>query len=84
MLPGRILVGAYPSSLDDVLNAEILKSILQLGITTFVCLQQGSSLATACVLVCRRVVPAPCTGPDVPPSSIYVTVFVVTPSRGRV
>ncbi len=41
MIPGRILVGAYPSSLDDVLNAEILKSILQLGITTFVCLQQG-------------------------------------------
>ncbi len=45
MIPGRILVGAYPSSLDDVLNAEILKSILQLGITTFVCLQQGEDRA---------------------------------------
>lgn len=37
---GRILVGAYPSSQDDELNTQILTSILQLGIGTFVCLQK--------------------------------------------
>ncbi len=33
------LVGAYPSAVEDDLNSEILTSILELGITTFVCLQ---------------------------------------------
>ena len=40
MLPGRLLVGAYPSALDDAQNEAILSSILRLGCTTFVCLQQ--------------------------------------------
>ena len=31
VIPGRVLVGAYPSSLDDKLNGEILTSILRLG-----------------------------------------------------
>lgn len=39
VLLGRMLVGAYPSSQDDALNDQILTSILQLGVTTFVCLQ---------------------------------------------
>lgn len=39
-MPGRLLVGAYPGAVEDDLNDEILASILELGITTFVCLQQ--------------------------------------------
>jgi hypothetical protein len=35
-----LLVGAYPSSLHDPTNTAILTSILGLGVTTFVCLQQ--------------------------------------------
>jgi hypothetical protein len=37
---GRLLVGAYPSSVHDDANTKILSSILKLGVTTFVCLQQ--------------------------------------------
>ena len=40
VIPGRLLVGAYPSSNHDELNEAILTSILRLGVTTFVCLQQ--------------------------------------------
>ena len=40
VLPGRLLVGAYPSAVDDALNEKILTSILRLGVTTFVCLQK--------------------------------------------
>lgn len=40
---GRLLVGAYPSSVNDVINNQILSSILQLGIKTFVCLQVCSA-----------------------------------------
>lgn len=40
MLYGRLLVGAYPSSVHDEVNARILTHILKLGTTTFVCLQQ--------------------------------------------
>ena len=36
----RLLVGAYPSSVHDDVNTQILSSILKLGCTTFVCLQQ--------------------------------------------
>lgn len=35
----RLMVGAYPSSFDDTENEQILRSILECGITTFVCLQ---------------------------------------------
>lgn len=34
-----MLVGAYPGATEDELNSEILTSILELGVTTFVCLQ---------------------------------------------
>jgi protein-tyrosine phosphatase len=37
---GHLLVGAYPSSTNDLANAQLLTSILRLGVTTFVCLQQ--------------------------------------------
>lgn len=40
VIKGRLLVGAYPSSVHDEANARILTGILKLGITTFVCLQQ--------------------------------------------
>jgi hypothetical protein len=36
----HLLVGAYPSSTHDAVNEHILKGILKLGCTTFVCLQQ--------------------------------------------
>jgi len=35
----RLMVGAYPSSFDDAENEQILRGILECGITTFVCLQ---------------------------------------------
>lgn len=35
----RLMVGAYPSSFDDDENEEILRGILECGVTTFVCLQ---------------------------------------------
>jgi hypothetical protein len=35
----RLMVGAYPSSFDDVENEQILRGVLECGITTFVCLQ---------------------------------------------
>lgn len=40
VLAGRLLVGAYPSAVHDETNTRILSSILRLGCTTFVCLQQ--------------------------------------------
>jgi len=36
----RLLVGAYPSSQHDPTNTAIITSLLRLGVTTFVCLQQ--------------------------------------------
>ena len=36
----HLMVGAYPSSFDDNENDAILSSILECGVTTFVCLQQ--------------------------------------------
>ena len=35
-----LIVGAYPSSTHDATNSAILTSLLKLGVTTFVCLQQ--------------------------------------------
>jgi hypothetical protein len=35
-----LIVGAYPSSTHDPTNVAILTSLLKLGVTTFVCLQQ--------------------------------------------
>ncbi len=40
MIPGVLLVGAYPSSQDDVETLDLITSILKLGIRKFVCLQQ--------------------------------------------
>jgi hypothetical protein len=40
VLLDRLMVGAYPASpFDDLENEQILGSILECGITTFVCLQ---------------------------------------------
>lgn len=39
VIPGVLLVGAYPASEDDNETFELLTAILQLGITKFVCLQ---------------------------------------------
>lgn len=39
VIQGRLLVGAYPSSTNDAVNAGILSGILALGAGTFVCLQ---------------------------------------------
>ena len=40
VLDGCLLVGAYPCSQHDATTTAILTSILGLGVTTFVCLQQ--------------------------------------------
>lgn len=40
MLPGRLLVGAYPASMNDSHHAHLLCTILLQGVSTFVCLQQ--------------------------------------------
>jgi hypothetical protein len=40
VLKGRLLVGAYPATQDDKETADIISSILKLGIRKFVCLQQ--------------------------------------------
>eukprot|EP00955_Chlamydomonas_euryale_P106404 365702-Chlamydomonas_euryale.AAC.34 len=38
-IPGRVIAGAYPASLDDVETERILTTLLELGVNTFVCLQ---------------------------------------------
>ncbi|CAM9989589.1 unnamed protein product [Choristocarpus tenellus] len=40
VLPGKLLVGAYPASMEDNHHAHLLCSILLQGVSTFVCLQQ--------------------------------------------
>eukprot|EP01041_Mallomonas_annulata_P007878 gene7878-16121_t len=40
VIPGKILVGAYPASVDDSETFDLLTSIMLLGVTRFVCLQQ--------------------------------------------
>ena len=38
-IPGRVIAGAYPASLDDAETDRILTCLLELGMNTFVCLQ---------------------------------------------
>ena len=40
VLPGRLMVGAFPGVSDDRENDRLLNSILNCGVTTFVCLQR--------------------------------------------
>ncbi|KAJ8599081.1 hypothetical protein CTAYLR_007617 [Chrysophaeum taylorii] len=40
VLPGRLMVGAFPGMPEDEENARMLTSILRMGVTTFVCLQR--------------------------------------------
>lgn len=40
VIPGVLLVGAYPATQDDDETFDLLTSILKLGINKFVCLQQ--------------------------------------------
>ena len=40
VIPNVLLVGAYPASTDDGETFELLTSVLKLGVTKFVCLQQ--------------------------------------------
>ena len=44
VIPNHLLVGAYPASQDDAETFELITSILKLGITKFVCLQQEVSI----------------------------------------
>lgn len=39
VLPGKLLVGAYPASVSDVHHAQLLCAILLKGVSTFACLQ---------------------------------------------
>jgi hypothetical protein len=59
VLQGRMMVGAYPSAIEDYLNDEILASILELGCATFVCLQSVScslGVESCCLLGLKAVV----------------------------
>lgn len=40
VLPGRLMVGAFPGVPEDDENDRVLSSILGVGVTTFVCLQR--------------------------------------------
>ena len=40
VVPGKLLVGAFPASADDDETVRLLSSILVLGVTKFVCLQR--------------------------------------------
>ena len=42
----QVLAGAYPASLDDEETNRVLITLLELGISTFVCLQAEVSLNT--------------------------------------
>mmetsp|Transcript_2457 Transcript_2457/g.4125 ORF Transcript_2457/g.4125 Transcript_2457/m.4125 type:complete len:359 (+) Transcript_2457:184-1260(+) len=46
VIPGRIIAGAYPASLDDVETERILSTMLELGVNTFVCLQAEVNINT--------------------------------------
>merc|ERR1712154_432034 len=39
VIPGMLIAGAYPGSLDDRRNDRVLKCCLSKGVDTFVCLQ---------------------------------------------
>jgi len=44
VIKGHVLVGAYPATIDDRETEEILTTLLETGIDTFVCLQAEVSL----------------------------------------
>ncbi|KAG1665777.1 hypothetical protein FOA52_002872 [Chlamydomonas sp. UWO 241] len=46
VIPGRLIAGAYPGSLDDAENDRVLRALLELGVCTFVCLQAEASVNT--------------------------------------
>mmetsp|Transcript_28923 Transcript_28923/g.53137 ORF Transcript_28923/g.53137 Transcript_28923/m.53137 type:complete len:379 (+) Transcript_28923:4364-5500(+) len=46
VIPGRVIAGAYPASLDDNETEKILTTLLELGINTFVCLQAEVNINT--------------------------------------
>lgn len=48
VLPGQIIAGAYPASMDDEETEKILTTLLELGINTFVCLQAEVRAGCAC------------------------------------
>ncbi|GAX75529.1 hypothetical protein CEUSTIGMA_g2972.t1 [Chlamydomonas eustigma] len=45
-IPGRVMAGAYPASLDDAETERILTCLLELGMNTFVCLQAEVNINT--------------------------------------
>eukprot|EP00798_Chlamydomonas_sp_ICE-L_P003469 gene3469-13530_t len=46
VIPGRVMAGAYPASLDDAETGRILTTLLELGINTFVCIQAEVNVNT--------------------------------------
>jgi hypothetical protein len=53
VIPGRVIAGAYPASMDDVDTEHMLTLLLELGINTFVCLQVRARAAAACAAAAR-------------------------------
>jgi hypothetical protein len=48
VIPGVLLVGAYPASDDDEDTFELITSILKQGVSKFVCLQSEVSALCGC------------------------------------
>lgn len=46
VIPGVVMVGAYPGAFEDEENDRILKLLLHLGVDTFVCLQAEFAIDT--------------------------------------
>lgn len=49
VIPGVLLVGAYPASDDDEDTFELITSILKQGVSKFVCLQSEVSAVFVCL-----------------------------------
>ena len=56
VIPGRLLVGAYPASEDDDETFDLIVAILRQGVSKFVCLQSEVSkmvvVESGCWWVC--------------------------------
>jgi hypothetical protein len=71
VVPGKLLVGAYPASADDAETLDLITSILQNRVTKFVCLQQEVSRFYSCLLLCAFCVSLFPTFPSSLPSLLH-------------
>ena len=60
VLPGRLLVGAYPASENDEETFALLSSILKCRVNKFVCLQQEYRIQGVTEAMYPKTFPSPC------------------------